>query len=181
MNKKGEGIELLGGRVVQIIEAVLVILILVAFAVAIFNFADVKPRQAKGLVDNIAMKINYMNANGVAEDKSFVLSYPDGWYIKSFSNDGKSQLCICDSGDCTGTINKTTFCEGFLFKVSVDQTVTGGPTGNPLSPSTSTISHSDVFKISKYGDKYYILVIKRDVSGAFILSTTTAPDVPAKT
>jgi len=171
MNKRGQsgGVEITAENVINTVIGVLVIALLFFLIALIWNFANVQPRQAQSLVNEIADKINYMKQNNISTDNSIILKYPDGWFLKSFVLDDKisSRICVCEVITCGE--DKKRLCKDFDFGVNItdEHKVIPKPTGPGAAPPADI--KKNIIAVTNDDKIYKTLTIKND-KGNFIIS-----------
>lgn len=120
MNKKG--VKFLGGHVVNIVIAVIVVLLLVYLVVKVYGLIeDNKREKAEIQLKKIVEIINQVNGDGQAR-KVEVFPPGDDWFLRTFplafpvgECRGLKESCLCICSDCNDPASRA--CNGFDFEI----------------------------------------------------------------
>lgn len=127
ISKKAE-ISFLGEHTLGLIVAVLCIIVLIFIGVKIYNLFSEKSDldKAESNLKLIQGEIELIKTSTTANVNGSIIIYsPKGWVLRTYNNNdfpqaecygGKSCLCLCQDGTCTG-VQKV--CNGFIYSVEI--------------------------------------------------------------
>lgn len=129
LNKKAEAVSFMGGRVVNMIIAAIVIILLIIFIAkgVVFYWFKGKPNDLAKTNDQLEIiKVKLLKAKVSGEEEKAIITPVVGWYLRTFPDfdfprhnncrTSVSCLCMCKSLSCD---SEFVACEGFNFFVKV--------------------------------------------------------------
>lgn len=110
LSKKGATDTIVLPEFLRIILAIISILILIYLLYSLYGFASSKTKleQARVSIDELAKKINSLDAT---RTDSYVFVAPSDWYFSNSQTEktipqclSQNCICLCDSGGCDGLV-----------------------------------------------------------------------------